>query len=94
MPAGLALDKVTVNGIGAVTVAFLCRVPDKRHSANMALPIKFLPCVLCRVPHSAKALPSAIWPQALGKEPEFSSGTYAEAVFGGQIDGSAPMYIQ
>ena len=58
----------------------LCRVPDKRHSPKRALPINFLPCVLCRVPHSAKALssaiwplPSAIWPQALGKEPESSS---------------------
>ena len=40
----------------------LCRVPDKIHSAKRALPINFLPCVLCRVPHSAKALPSAIWP--------------------------------
>ena len=40
----------------------LCRVPDKRHSTKRALPINFLPCVLCRVPHSAKALPSAIWP--------------------------------
>ena len=38
----------------------LCRVPDKIHSAKSALPINFLPCVLCRVPHSAKALPSAI----------------------------------
>ena len=62
MPAGLTLGKVTVNGTDAVTVAFLCRVPDKRHSAKRALPINFLPCVLCRVPHSAKALPSAIWP--------------------------------
>ena len=56
MPAGLTLGKVTVNGTGAVTVAFLCRVPDKIHSAKSALPINFLPCVLCRVPHSAKNL--------------------------------------
>ena len=27
VPAGLALGKETVNGAGAVTVAFLCRVP-------------------------------------------------------------------
>ena len=59
VPAGLALGKVTVNGTAAVTVAFLCRV-SPGHSANRALPINFLPCVLCRVPHSAKALPSAI----------------------------------
>ena len=52
MPAGLALGKATVNGADAVTVVFLCRVPDKRHSAKRALPINFLPCVLCRVPHS------------------------------------------
>ena len=73
VPAGLALGKETINGAGAVTVAFLCRVPrgsrqslcrvpDKKHSAKTALPINFLPCVLCRVPHSAKALPSTIWP--------------------------------
>ena len=29
------------------------------HSAKSVLPINFLSCVLCRVPHSAKALPSA-----------------------------------
>ena len=63
MPVGLALGKATVNGASAVTVVFLCRVPDKRHSVKKALPINFLPCVLCRVPHSAKALSSA----ALGK---------------------------
>ena len=48
MPARLTLGKVTVNGTGAVTVAFLCRVPDKRHSAKRSLPIKFLPCVFCQ----------------------------------------------
>ena len=76
MPAGLTLDKVTVNGTGAVTVAFLCRVfpghsakpPDKIHSAKSALPINFLPCVLCRVQYSLCRVP-----QALGKEPESSS---------------------
>jgi len=62
VPTGLALGKATVNGAGAVTVAFLCRVPDKRHSAKRSLPINFLPCVLYRVSHSAKTLPSAIWP--------------------------------
>ena len=59
VPAGLALGKATVNGTDAMTVAFLCRVPDKRHSAKRALPINFLSCVLYRVLHSAKALPSA-----------------------------------
>jgi len=68
--AGLALGKETVNGAGAVTVAFLCRVSSGL-SAKRVLPINFLLCVLCRVPHSAKALPSAIWP--FGKEPESSS---------------------
>ena len=56
VPVGLALGKATVNGTGAVTAAFLCRVPDKRHSAKRVLPINFLPCALCRVPHSAKNL--------------------------------------
>ena len=59
VPAGLALGKVIVNGTGAMTVAFFCRV-SPGHSAKRALPIQFLPCVLCRVPHSAKALPSVI----------------------------------
>ena len=69
--AGLALGKVTVNGTGAVTVAFLCRVSlgHKRHSAKRALPIKFLPCVLCRVQFGLCRVP-----QALGKEPESSCG--------------------
>ena len=48
MPAGLTLGKVTVNGTGAVTVAFLCRVLDKIHSVKSALPINFLPCVLSK----------------------------------------------
>jgi len=56
VPAGLALGKATVNGAGAVTVAFLCRVPDKRHSAKRSLPINFLPRVHCQVSHSAKNL--------------------------------------
>ena len=68
MPAGLTLGKATVNGFGAVTVAFLCRVPDKRHSAKRALPINFLPCVLCRVQFGLCRVP-----QALDKEPESSS---------------------
>ena len=29
VPAGLALGKATVNGAGAVTVVFLCRVPPE-----------------------------------------------------------------
>ena len=79
VPAGLALGKETINGAGAVTVAFLCRVPrgsrqslcrvpDKRHSAKRALPINFLPCVLCRVQFGLCRVP-----QALDKEPESSS---------------------
>ena len=68
MPARLTLGKVTVNGTGAVTVSFLCRVPDKIHSAKSALPINFLPCELCRVQYSLCRVP-----QALGKEAESSS---------------------
>ena len=68
MPAGLALGKATVNGAGAVTVVFLCRVPDKRHSTKRALPINFLLCVLCRMQYGLCRMP-----QALGKEPESSS---------------------
>ena len=51
MPAGLALDKANVNGAGAVTVAFLCRVPDERHSAKRALPINFF--AVCSLPSAA-----------------------------------------
>jgi hypothetical protein len=41
-----------------VTVAFLCRVPEKKYSAKKALPMHCLPSLLCRVRHSAKPLPS------------------------------------
>jgi hypothetical protein len=55
--------------LGAVTVTFLfrvpngtrqslCRVPDKKYSAKMLLPMYSSPSVLCRVLHSAKPLPS------------------------------------
>jgi hypothetical protein len=44
--------------LGAVTVTFLCRVPDKKYSAKRPLPMYSSPSVLCRVLHSAKALPS------------------------------------
>ena len=37
----------------------LCRVPEKKHSAKMVSPSLFLPCLICRVPHSANPLPSA-----------------------------------
>ena len=37
----MTLGKVTVNETGAMTVAFLCRVPDKRHSTKSVLPINF-----------------------------------------------------
>jgi hypothetical protein len=49
----------------------LCRVPERKHSANISLPSNILPCEVCRVWHSAKALPSALWP--LGKEAESGS---------------------
>jgi hypothetical protein len=42
--------------LGAVTVTFLCRVPDKKYSAKMLLPMYSSPRVLCRVLHSAKPL--------------------------------------
>jgi hypothetical protein len=43
---------------GAVTAAFLCRVPEKKYSAKKALPMHCVPSLLCRVRHSAKPLPS------------------------------------
>jgi hypothetical protein len=42
----------------AVTAAFLCRVPEKKHSAKKALPMHCLSNLLCRVSHSVKSLPS------------------------------------
>jgi hypothetical protein len=36
----------------------LCRVSEKKYLAMNPLPIKYLPSVLCRVLHSAKALTS------------------------------------
>jgi hypothetical protein len=53
--------------LGAVTVTFLCRVPngtrqslcrvsDKKYSAKKLLPMYSSPSVLCRVLHSAKLL--------------------------------------
>jgi hypothetical protein len=44
--------------LGAVTVTFLCRVPDKKYSAKRLLPMYSSPSILCRVLHSAKHLPS------------------------------------
>jgi hypothetical protein len=55
--------------LGAVTVTFLCRVPngtrqslcrvpDKKYSTKKLLPMYSSPSVLCRVLHSAKPLPS------------------------------------
>jgi hypothetical protein len=43
---------------GAVTAAFLCRVPEKKYSAKKALPMHCVPSLLCRVRHSTKPLPS------------------------------------
>jgi hypothetical protein len=34
---------------GAVTAAFLCRVPEKKHLTKKALPMHCLPSLLCRV---------------------------------------------
>ena len=45
----------------------ICRVRDKKHSANYCLPTLLMPCVVCRVLHSAKQLPSVFGPLALGK---------------------------
>jgi hypothetical protein len=42
----------------AVTAVFLCRVPEKKYSAKKALPMHYLPSLLCRVPHSVKPLTS------------------------------------
>jgi hypothetical protein len=42
--------------LGAVTVTFLCRVPDIKYSAKRPLPMYSSPSVLCRVLHSAKPL--------------------------------------
>ena len=58
MTAGLALGKETVNGAGAVTVAFLCRVPPglsaKKSDRHGVGPVdgRFAECQPCR--HSAK----------------------------------------
>ena len=47
VPAGLAFGKATVNGAGAVTVAFLCRVPP-------GLSAKPLPSAALGKEHTAK----------------------------------------
>jgi hypothetical protein len=55
--------------LGAVTVTFLCRVPNdtrqslcrvpgEKYSAKSLLPMYSSPSILCRVLHSAKPLPS------------------------------------
>jgi hypothetical protein len=44
--------------LGVMTVTFLCRVPDNKYSAKRLMPMYSSPSVLCRVLHSAKALPS------------------------------------
>jgi hypothetical protein len=43
---------------GAVTAAFLCRVPEKKYSAKKALPMHCVSSPLCRVRHSTKPLSS------------------------------------
>jgi hypothetical protein len=53
---------------GAVTAAFLCRVPEKKYSAKKALSMHCVPSLLCRVRHSAKLLSSVFkaFPSAPG----------------------------
>ena len=87
MPTGLALGKVTVNGAGAVTVAFLCRVPDKRHSAKKALPINFLPCGLCRGKGFAEC--NLAFAECLGR----SAKNPNPVVFGAININILPMYL-
>ena len=40
----------------------LCRVPDKWHTAKVLFADAYLPCVFCRVQHTAKGLPWVFWP--------------------------------
>jgi hypothetical protein len=69
---------------GAVTVAFLCQVYEKKYSIKKALPMHYVPSSLCRVRHSAKPLPSALDTrqslcrvlQALGKGGDSGSVQY------------------
>ena len=69
MPCRLTLGEVDVNdGSGVTTVSFrrelnctrqhVCRVPDKWHSAKLALPVLFMASAVRRVLHSANSLPS------------------------------------
>jgi hypothetical protein len=62
-------EKIQINGLlffaktpspspRAVTVAFLCRVPEKKYSTKKALPMHCVSSPLCRVRHSTKPLPS------------------------------------
>jgi hypothetical protein len=54
----LNLPSVFLRRVFFDTRQSLCRVSEKKYSANNPLPIKYLPSVFCRVLHSAKALPS------------------------------------
>ena len=58
MPAGLALGKATVNRTGAVTVAFLCRVP-----CQGALGKVFTECPIaeCSLPALGKSFNEYNW---------------------------------
>ena len=69
VPCRLTLGEVAVNGgSGVTTVSFrrelnctrqnVCRVPDKWHSAKLALPVLFMASAVRRVLHSANSLPS------------------------------------
>ena len=83
VPAGLTLGKATVNGAGAVMVAFLCRVPrgsqcpikgtrQRGLCRSIFCRVFFAECRtrqrLCQVQFDLCRVP-----QALGKEPESSS---------------------
>ena len=71
VPCRLTLGEVAVNGgSGVTTVSFrrelnctrqqVCRVPDKWHSAKLALPVLFMASAVRRVLHSANHLPSVL----------------------------------
>jgi hypothetical protein len=58
VPSGGALGKVPVNVICPVTATFLCRVPDKKHSAKRSLLMNFF--VVYSLPSVFRALLSAL----------------------------------
>ena len=71
VPCRLTLGEVTVNGGSGVTTVYfrrelnctrqnVCRVPDKWHSAKLALPVLFMASAIRRVWHSVNYLPSVL----------------------------------